>query len=231
MEGTEIAQVLIVEDDEQVAGFVSAALKEAGFVAEVARDGVEGLKLAEGRSYDVMVIDLILPGMAGLELIRHLRSKEINTPIIVLSGKSSVRDRVAGLQTGADDYLVKPFAFDELLARIQSLIRRDRGAGQPVRLKVADVTLDLLTRRAYREEDEIDLQPREFVLLEYLMRNRGRVVTRSEILHQVWGYDFNPATNLVDVHICRIREKIERPGKPRLLRTVRGIGYVLGEGE
>ena len=231
MEETGNAQVLIVEDDEQVAGFVSTALTGAGFVADVARDGVEGLKLAEGRAYDVMIIDLMLPGMVGLELIRRLRSEEINTPIIVLSGKSSVSDRVAGLRIGADDYLVKPFAFDELLARIQSLMRRDRGAGTPVRLKVSDVTLDLLSRRAYREEDEIELQPREFVLLEYLMRNRGRVVTRSEILQHVWGYDFNPATNLVDVHICRIREKIERPGKPRLLRTVRGIGYVLGEEE
>ena len=223
------ARILIVEDEESIAGFMRQGLTEAGFSVDVAGDGVKGFGLARREPYSVLILDVMLPGMNGLELLKRLRSCGINTHVLILSAKGSVSDRVTGLQLGADDYLVKPFSFAELLARIQCLMRRDRGGQEPVRLVVADLTLDLLKRQAFRGEEEIDLQPQEYGLLRYLMSNSGRVVTRTQILKNVWGYDFHPSTNLVEVHVCRLREKIERPPKPKLLRTVRGAGYILAD--
>ena len=221
------ARVLIVEDEEAIAGFIRQGLTEAGFVVDVADDGLKGFELAKRESYSVLILDIMLPGINGLELLRRLRSAGISTHVLILSAKGSVSDRVTGLQLGADDYLIKPFSFAELLARIQCLLRRDRGTQEPVRLEAADLILDLLNRKAFRGEEEIDLQPQEYSLLRYLMHNSGRVVTRTQILKNVWGYDFHPSTNLVEVHICRLREKIERSDKPKLLRTIRGAGYIL----
>ena len=217
----------MIEDDRRTADFVSQGLTEAEFEVEVTPNGIEGFKVASQGAHDVLVLDLMLPGMNGLELLKGLRDGGINTPVLILSARRSVDDRVLGLQTGGDDYLIKPFVFAELLARIESLIRRARGAHEPMKLKVADLLLDLLSRRVYREEKEIELQPQEFSILEYLMRNSDQIVTRKQILRHVWGYNFNPSTNIVEVHICRLREKIELPGRPKLLRTVRGAGYIL----
>jgi two-component system OmpR family response regulator len=217
MQGTQSVRVLMVEDDEQVAGFVRQGLMQKGFMVDVAGDGLEGLELALQNTYGVMIMDVLLPGMNGLEVLQRLRDLGISTPILILSGMSDVGDRVAGLQMGGDDYLVKPFAFSELLAQ------------EPLQLNVSDLLIDLLSRRVYRGDEEIILQPQEFSLLEYLVRNRGQVVTRSQILQHVWGYNFSPKTNLVEVHICRLREKLERPERPRLLMTIRGTGYMLTE--
>lgn len=227
MHRSERGRVLVIEDDRPTADFVCQGLTEAEFEVEVAPNGIEGFKVARQGAHDVLVLDLMLPGMSGLELLRQLRDGGINTPVLILSAKRSVDDRVVGLQTGGDDYLIKPFVFAELLARIESLIRRARGNHEPMRLKVADLLLDLLSRRLYRDGKEIELQPHEFSILEYLMRNRDQIVTRKQILRHVWGYNFNPSTNIVEVHICRLREKIELPGRPKLLRTVRGAGYIL----
>jgi two-component system OmpR family response regulator len=229
MQGTQSVRVLMVEDDDQVAGFVRQGLMQKGFMVDVAGDGLEGLELALLNTYGVMIMDVLLPGMNGLEVLQRLRDLGISTPILILSGMSDVGDRVAGLQMGGDDYLVKPFAFSELLARIESLLRRVRAAQEPLQLNVSDLLIDLLSRRVYRGDEEIILQPQEFSLLEYLVRNRGQVVTRSQILQHVWGYNFSPKTNLVEVHICRLREKLERPERPRLLMTIRGTGYMLTE--
>jgi two-component system, OmpR family, response regulator len=229
MEGIQPVRILMVEDDRQIADFVSRGLAQAGFTVDIARNGLDGLELATGGTHDVVILDITLPGMDGLELLRRIRSQETDVPILIVSGKSSVDDRVTGLQMGGDDYLSKPFAFAELLARIQSLLRRTRGSQGLVRLQVADLAIDLLSRRTFRGEQAIDLQPREFALLEYLMRNSGRVVTRTEILQRVWGYDFHPSTNVVEVHVCRLRAKVEAPGKPKLLKTIRGVGYALSD--
>jgi two-component system, OmpR family, response regulator len=220
-------RILIIEDDPDITQFVSQGLTEEGFEVEVASTGTEGLERAMEGVHDALVLDIMLPLMDGLEVLQRLRGRSIETPVLILSAKREVDDRVRGLKAGGDDYLVKPFAFAELLARIETLLRRARGAQEPLKLKVADLVLDLLSRKAYRGEDEIDLQTQEFGLLEYLMRNSGQVVTRTQILQRVWGYSFNPSTNIVDVHICRLREKIERQEKPKLLRTVRGAGYML----
>jgi len=231
MGGFQCGRVLFIEDDLQIADFVKQGLTEAGCEVEVVHDGLDGFALALQGEYQVLVLDIMLPGMNGLELLQKLRDRGIDKPVLILSAKRSIADRVLGLRAGGDDYLVKPFAFAELLARVESLLRRARGSREPVRLKVADLTLDLLGRRAYRGGEEIDLQPQEFSLLEYLMRNCGQVVTRTQILQNVWGYDFNPSTNVVEVHVCRLREKIERTDRSKLLRTVRGAGYILADDE
>lgn len=231
MEMNQSTCILIVEDDEQIAGFVRQGLMEAGFMVDVVHNGIEGSELALRGTHCAVILDIMLPGMDGLELLRRMRAQGINTPVLMLSAKRSIDDRVLGLRTGADDYLIKPFSFAELLARIESLLRRNQEGQEAVRLKVADLVLELLSRQAYRGSEEIELQPQEFSLLEYLMRNKDQVVTRTQILQHVWGYNFNPATNVVEVHICRLREKIERPGKPKLLRTVRGAGYILVEND
>lgn len=220
-------RILVVEDDATIAEFVGKGLREAGFAIDVASDGRAGLEQAAAGGYDAAIVDVMLPQLDGLALIDALRAKGIRTPVLILSARRSVDDRVRGLQAGGDDYLTKPFAFAELLARVQALIRRATGATEPTRLTVADLSLDLLTRKVQRGPSAIDLRPREFTLLEYLMRNAGRVVSKTSILSHVWGYNFDPNTNVVDVLVSRLRDRIDRPFAARLLHTVRGVGYVL----
>jgi two-component system, OmpR family, response regulator len=220
-------RALIVEDDRAIAEFVARGLREAGFAADQAGDGESGLELALSEPYDVAIVDLMLPRRDGLSLIDELRRRGRTTPVLILSARRSVDDRVRGLQSGGDDYLTKPFAFAELLARVQALVRRATRAPEPTTLTVGDLTLDLLTRKVTRGGVPIELRPREFALLEYLMRNTGRVVSKTMILSHVWDYTFDPQTNIVDVLVSRLREKIDRPFERKLLRTVRGVGYVL----
>lgn len=220
-------RVLLVEDDRTIADFVAKGLREAGFAVDLATDGRAGLEQALAVRHDAAIVDVMLPQMDGLALIDALRAREVRTPVLILSAKRSVDDRVRGLQAGGDDYLTKPFAFAELLARVQALIRRATGAAEPTRLTVGDLSLDLLTRKVQRGSGAIDLRPREFALLEYLMRNAGRVVSKTSILSHVWGYDFDPNTNVVDVLVSRLRDRVDRPFPAKLLHTVRGVGYVL----
>jgi heavy metal response regulator len=220
-------RILLVEDDPKIAAFVRKGLEEAGFALDHANNGEDGLHLALSEPYDVAVIDIMLPKMDGLELIAELRRHNKDLPVIILSAKRSVADRVKGLQTGSDDYLVKPFAFAELLARVQALIRRSSGAASPTRLEVGDLVMDLLTREVFRAGQKIDLQPREFAMLEYLLRHDGKVVSKTMILEHVWNYDFDPQTNVVDVLICRVRHKVDRDFPNKMIHTLRGIGYVL----
>jgi DNA-binding response OmpR family regulator len=222
-------RVLVVEDDATIAEFVGKGLREAGFAVDHAADGVTALERAVAEPYDAAIVDVMLPRMDGLSLIDALRARGVRLPVLILSAKRSVDDRVRGLQAGGDDYLTKPFAFAELLARVQALIRRATGASEPTRLVVGDLTLDLLTRKVFRGTTGIDLRPREFSLLEYLMRNAGKVLSKTMILSHVWGYNFDPSTNVVDVLVSRLRDKIDRPFAKKLLHTVRGVGYVLRE--
>ncbi len=220
-------RALVVEDDARIADFVSNGLREAGFVVDHASDGESGLHLATSASHDVAVVDLMLPRLDGLSLIQQMRQQGVHTPVLILSAKHTVDDRVAGLKAGGDDYLTKPFAFPELLARTEALIRRATNAPVATRLSVGDLTLDLVSRTATRDGRTIELRPREFTLLEYLMRNAGRVVSKTMILAHVWDYSFDPGTNVVDVLVFRLREKVDRGFDTRLLHTVRGVGYVL----
>lgn len=220
-------RVLIVEDDAKIAGFIAKGLKEAGFVTDTAGDGAAGLELARGGGFDAAVVDLMLPGLDGLELISRLRAAGDQTPVIILSARRSLDDRVLGLTKGGDDYLTKPFAFSELLARLQALIRRASRQPEPTRLVVGDLSLDLVSREVSRAGEGIELQPKEFSLLAYLMRNAGRVVTKTTILERVWDYHFDPQTNVVDVVICRLRNKVDRDYPRKLIHTIRGVGYVL----
>ena len=220
-------RVLLVEDDKKIASFVLQGLKQAGFAADHATDGDVGLHLALSAPYDAAVVDIMLPVRDGLSLIEELRRQRINTPVIILSAKRTVDERVRGLQVGGDDYMTKPFAFSELLARVQGLIRRASGTVEPTHLNTAELCMDLLTRKVTRAEMQIDLQPREFALLEYLMRNAGRVVSKTMILEHIWDYSFDPQTNLVDVLVCRLRNKVDKEGSQKLIHTVRGAGYVL----
>ena len=219
--------VLLVEDDDTIAGFVERGLREAGFAVDRFADGESGLLAAIGQPYDVAIVDIMLPKRDGLSLIDELRKRGSETPVLILSAKRSVDDRVKGLQAGGDDYLTKPFAFAELLARVQALVRRASRAPEPTTLKVEDLALDLLSRRVTRGDVSIDLRPREFALLEYLMRNAGKVVSKTMILSHVWDYSFDPQTNIVDVLVSRLREKIDRRFEKKLLHTVRGVGYVI----
>ena len=219
-------RVLVVEDDPKIASFVVKGLKQSGYAVDHAADGEAGLNLAETTNYDAAVIDIMLPKLDGLSLVQRLRAKGARLPMLFLSARASVDDRVKGLQSGGDDYLTKPFAFSELLARVQALIRRSTQSGsEPTRLTVGDITLDLLSRDVIRAGQKVDLQPREFSLLEYLMRHPGRTVTKTMILEHVWDYSFDPQTNVVDVLVHRLRGKID-PEKQRL-HTIRGVGYVL----
>jgi two-component system OmpR family response regulator len=222
-------RVLLVEDDKKIASFISKGLKEAGFATDHAEDGVDGLHLALNEPYDAAIIDIMLPSLDGLSLIEELRRKKINTPIIVLSAKRSVDDRIKGLQIGGDDYLTKPFSFSELLARVQALIRRSSGVSEPNMLEVTDLSMNIITREITRGDRKIELQPREFSLLEYLMRNKGRVLSKTMILEHVWDYNFDPQTNVVDVLVCRLRNKVEKDFEHKLIHTIRGVGYVLKE--
>jgi two-component system OmpR family response regulator len=220
-------KLLVVEDDRETAAYLAKGLGESGYTVDCAADGREGLFLASSGSYDAIVVDRMLPGLDGLSLLGALRAAEIRTPALILSALGSVDDRVKGLRAGGDDYLVKPFAFSELLARIEALLRRGAAVAATTRLAVGDLELDLLTRTVRRSGKPIELLPREFSLLEYLMRNAGHVVTRTMLLEHVWDYHFDPQTNVVDVHVSRLRQKIDKSFEYPLLHTVRGAGYCL----
>ena len=220
-------RALVVEDDPTIATFVARGLREAGLVVDEAADGPEGLALARTGSYDVAIVDVMLPQQDGLSVIDTMRREGIRTPVLILSARQSVDDRVKGLQAGGDDYLTKPFAFPELLARVHALIRRATAAPVSTQLAVGDLTLDVISRRVTRDGRELDLRPREFTLLEYLMRNAGRVVSKTMILSHVWDYSFDPRTNVVDVLVFRLREKVDKGFPTKLIHTVRGAGYVL----
>jgi two-component system OmpR family response regulator len=220
-------RVLVVEDDPHIAAFVRTGLQEAGYAVDHAVDGEEAYALAVNEPYDAAVVDLMLPRLDGLGLIERMRGTGVATPVLILSAKRTVDDRVRGLQAGGDDYLTKPFAFAELLARVQALVRRSTGAPEATRLAAGPVALDLLAREATRAGETLDLQPREFALLEYLVRNAGRVVSKTAIHQHVWDFDFNPQTNVVEVLVHRLRQKVDEPFDPKLIHTVRGAGYVL----
>jgi len=220
-------KLLVIEDDRETAAYLTKGLGESGYAVDHAADGREGLFLATAGSYDAIVVDRMLPGMDGLTLIGALRGAAIRTPALILSALGSVDDRVKGLRSGGDDYLVKPFAFSELLARIEALLRRGGEPTSVTRLRVADLELDLLSRSVRRGDKIIELLPREFQLLEYLMRNAGHVVTRTMLLEHVWDYHFDPQTNVIDVHISRLRQKIDKNFPSPLLHTIRGAGYCL----
>jgi two-component system OmpR family response regulator len=222
-------RILLVEDDQKIASFVVKGLKSAGYAIDHASDGEEGLHLALTEPYDAAILDIMLPKLDGLAVIERMRKGKLSTPVIILSAKGSVDDRVRGLQRGGDDYLTKPFAFSELLARVQALIRRASSASEPTRLTVGDLSIDLLTREVVRDGKKIELQPLEFSLLEYLMRHAGRVISKTMIMEHVWDYNFDPQTNVVEVRISRLRDKIDRGFDAKLIHTVRGVGYVLKE--
>lgn len=218
-------RLLVLEDDPKIASFVVKGLQQNGFAVDHAPDGEQALFLAETTNYDAAVVDIMVPKLDGLSVVQRVRGKGGRVPVLFLSAKASVEDRIRGLQAGGDDYLTKPFAFSELLARVQALIRRSTQATEPTRLTVGDLTLDLLNRELTRGGEKIDLQPREFALLEYLMRHAGRTVTKTMILEHVWDYSFDPQTNVVDVLVHRLRAKVD-PDRRRL-HTLRGVGYVL----
>jgi len=220
-------RILLIEDDLKIASFIVKGLKAAGYAVDHAADGEEGLHLALSESYATAIIDIMLPKLDGLALIERMRAAKVVTPVIILSAKSSVDDRVRGLQTGGDDYLTKPFAFSELLARVQALIRRAGGLSEPTRLNVGDLSMNLLSREVTRRGKKIELQPLEFSLLDYLMRNAGRVVSKTMIMEHVWDYNFDPQTNVVEARISRLRDKIDRGFEKKLIQTIRGVGYVL----
>jgi len=222
-------RVLVIEDDKKIASFISNGLKQAGFAVDVAYDGEEGLNLALQEPYDTAVVDIMLPLLDGLSVIEELRRSKINTPVIILSAKRTVADRVKGLEIGGDDYLTKPFSFSELLARIYALIRRSSGAAESTRLSVGTLSMDILNREVIRDDKKINLQPREFALLEYLMRSSGRVLSKTLIMEHVYDYNFDPQTNVVDVLVCRLRNKIDKDFEKKIIHTIRGVGYVLKE--
>ena len=218
-------RLLVVEDDKKIASFVVNGLKQNAFAVDHCADGEAALSMARSVPYDAAVVDIMLPKMDGLALVQTFRREQMRIPVLILSAKASVDDRIKGLQAGGDDYMVKPFAFSELLARVQALIRRSSNSSEPTRLQVGDLSLDLLTREVKRSGQSMELQAREFSLLEFLMRHAGRVVTKTMILEHVWDYSFDPQTNVVDVLVCRVRNKIDKEKK--MLHTIRGVGYVL----
>ncbi len=221
-------RVLVVEDDKDVAGFVLKGLREAGHLAEHADNGRDGLFMAASEPFDAIILDRMLPGgIDGLRVLETLRGQDNQTPVLFLSAMAQVDDRVRGLKAGGDDYLTKPFAFSELLARVEALARRGRGAGPETKLVVGSLEMDLLSRTVRRQGQKIDLQPREFRLLEYLMRHAGQVVTRTMLLEGVWDYHFDPQTNVIDVHVSRLRQKIDKPFETPMIHTVRSAGYML----
>ena len=220
-------KLLVIEDDREAAAYISKGLVESGYVVDVALEGRDGLFMASSGNYDALVVDRMLPAMDGLAVIAALRAAEIRVPCLILSALGAVDDRVKGLRAGGDDYLVKPFAFAELLARLEALLRRGSGTPTTTKLHVGDLEMDLLARTVHRGSQEIDLLPREFRLLEFLMRHVGQVVTRTMLLENVWDYHFDPQTNVIDVHISRLRQKIDKGFAKPLLHTVRGAGYRL----
>ncbi len=222
-------RILITEDDEKIAAFLKKGLTEAGFSVEHTDNGEDALHLCMTESFDAAVVDIMLPKKDGFTLIEELRGQGNNTPVLILSARHSVSDRVKGLQKGGDDYLVKPFAFSELLVRIQALIRRSGGRSESSSLTVGNLTMDLLKRRVSRGTETVELQPKEFALLEYFMRNPGLTLSKTLILEKIWDFSFDPQTNVVDVLVCRLRSKLDKDYPDKLIRTVRGVGYVLEE--
>jgi DNA-binding response OmpR family regulator len=220
-------RILLVEDDRKIADNLSKGLREAGFAVDQVTDGEEGLNFGLNNNYDAAVLDLMLPVRDGLSILEQWRAERVKTPVLILSAKRSVDDRVRGLQAGGDDYLTKPFSFSELLARVQALIRRSTNTSEPTTLSCGDLKLDLLSREVTRDGKKIELQAREFALLEYLLRNARRVVSKTMILEHVWDYAFDPQTNVVDVLVCRLRNKVDRDFDQKLIHTLRGAGYVL----
>lgn len=220
-------RLLIVEDDVKIAALIEKGMREAGFEVEVCHDGNSGLAQGLTGRYDAAVIDIMLPGLDGLQVIEQLREQRVSTPVLILSARQSVDDRIRGLQRGGDDYMVKPFSFNELLARIQALIRRDKKHGEPTTLEYEDLSMDLLRREVRRQGEKIELPAKEYALLEYLMRHPENIVSKTSILEQVYEYSFDPQTNVVDVLVFRLRNKIDRDFQQKLIHTVRGMGYVL----
>lgn len=220
-------RLLLIEDDQKIASFILKGLKEAGFTTDHAADGMEGLNMALGEDFDGAIVDIMLPKIDGLSVIETLRNRGISLPVLILSARRSVDDRIKGLQQGGDDYLTKPFAFSELLARIQALLRRANNTAEAITLTIEDLSIDLLARTVTRAGKNIYLQPKEFSLLEYLMRNAGRVVSKTMIMERVWDYSFDPQTNVVEARICRLRDKVDKHFDTPLVHTVRGLGYVL----
>ena len=224
-------RILLIEDDASVADYIVKGLRESGYSVDHAGDGKQGLVMATSEEYDAMVVDRMLPHVDGLTIVQTLRASENNTPVLILSALGEVDDRVKGLKAGGDDYLVKPFAFAELLARIEVILRRQENSGTQTKLKVADLEMDLLAHKVTRAGEVFNLQPREYKLLEYLMRHAGQVVTRTMLLENVWDYHFDPQTNVIDVHISRLRQKIDKGFDRQLLQTVRGAGYMLDDSQ
>lgn len=220
-------KLLIVEDDAKIAALIEKGMREAGFLVEVCHDGNSGLAQGLTGDYDAAVIDIMLPGLDGLQVIERLREQRVSTPVLILSARQSVDDRIRGLQKGGDDYMVKPFSFNELLARIQALIRRDKKHGEPTTLEYEDLSMDLLRREVRRQGEKIELPAKEYALLEYLLRHQENIVSKTSILERVYDYSFDPQTNVVDVLVCRLRNKIDRDFQQKLIHTVRGMGYVL----
>jgi DNA-binding response OmpR family regulator len=218
--------VLVIEDDQVTADFILKGLRQEGYAATHATNGQEGyIHLCENH-YDAAVVDIMMPVMDGLSLIDLMRRRKIMTPVLLLSAKNSVGDRVRGLQAGGDDYMVKPFAFSELVARLQSLVRRSQTITEPDQLRVSDLTMDLICRKVYRNGTEIVLQPRELALLEYFMRHKGRIISKTLIMEHVWDYNFDPQTNVVESRVCKLRGKLKTVGGPELIHTIKGLGYI-----
>ena len=220
-------RVLVIEDDIKIASFLEKGLKEAGYSVDVAHDGTQGLAMALYEPYDVAVIDIMLPGLDGLSIIENMRDRHVETPVLILSARQSVDDRVQGLQRGGDDYMIKPFSFTELLARLQALIRRDKANVKSTMLQVGPLEMDLLRHEVHRENVKIELPAKEYSLLEYMMRNPDVVISKTSILEKVYDYAFDPQTNVVDVLVCRLRNKVDKDFQHKMIHTVRGMGYVL----
>lgn len=222
-------RILIIEDDKKIASFLAKGLKQEGFAVDHVANGEDGLHVVLHESYDVAIIDIMLPKLDGLSLIGEMRRRKVNTPVLILSAKYTVDDRVKGLRAGGDDYLVKPFAFSELVARVQALIRRATGSAEATHLRVGNLSIDLLAREVTRRGKRIDLKPLDFALLEFMVRNARRVVSKTMIMEHVWGYTFDPGTNVVEARVCKLREKLEREFDRKLIHTIKGVGYVLRE--
>ncbi|MCB1041727.1 MAG: response regulator transcription factor [Acidobacteria bacterium] len=220
-------KILVVEDDQEIAHFIAKGFREAGYAVSEADNGLDALTMFLTDVFDVAIVDVMLPELDGISLIKRLRAQRVQVPILILSAKQRVEERVRGLDAGADDYLIKPFAFTELFARVTALVRRSQGTAESTTLEVEDLKLDMLARQVWRGSQVIDLQPREFDLLAYLMRNAGRVVSKTMIIDHVWHYNFDPNTNIVEARMSRLREKVDRDFEPKLLQTVRGAGYVV----
>lgn len=220
-------RLLLLEDDPKISAFIEKGMRENGFLVDACKDGLDGLDLALTEKYDVAIFDIMLPGLDGLSVIEKIRGRNIDFPVLILSAKQSVDDRIQGLQRGGDDYMVKPFSFSELLARVQALIRRDKKSNQPTELIVGELHMDLLKHEVHREQVKLELPAKEYALLEYFMRNPEIVISKTSILERVYDYSFDPQTNVVDVLVCRVRNKVDKDFSRKMIHTVRGMGYVL----